>query len=55
MHMFPSAISITEQGLSEAHLNLGEVILITPWWLSQPWFPHLVQLCRTPVIYAILT
>ena len=50
-----SAISIDEQGLSEAPLHLCEVILITPWRLSQPWFPHLVQLCRTPVIYAIST
>ena len=40
-----SAISTAEQGLSEAPLHLGEVILVTPWWPSQPWFPHLVQLC----------
>ena len=23
----------------------GEVILIDPWWPSQPWFPHLLRLC----------
>ena len=23
----------------------GEVILIAPWWPSQPWFPHLLRLC----------
>ena len=23
----------------------GEVILIAPWWQSQPWFPHLLHLC----------
>ena len=23
----------------------SEVILIAPWWPSQPWFPHLLQLC----------
>ena len=25
----------------------GEVILITPWWPSQPWFPYLIQLHQT--------
>ena len=23
----------------------GEVILIAPWWSSQPWCPHLLHLC----------
>ena len=36
------AISTAEQGLSEAPLHLGKVILITLWWPAQPWFPHLV-------------
>ena len=34
------AISTAEQGLSEAPLHLGKVILITLWWPAQPWFPR---------------
>ena len=33
-----------EQGLPVT-LNHSEVILIAPWWPTQPWFPHLIQLC----------
>ena len=26
-------------------IQTGKVILIAPWWPSQPWFPHLLRLC----------
>ena len=25
--------------------QVAEVILVAPWWPSQPWFPHLLRLC----------
>ena len=44
MYVFPpfSLLNKIIQKLSTT--QMGEVILITPWWPSQPWFPHLLRL-----------
>ena len=38
-----STVSPAHQSHSEAQED--DVILIAPWWPSQPWFPHLLRLC----------
>ena len=45
MYMFPpfSLLSKVIQKLRTT--QEGEVILIAPWWPSQPWFSHLLRLC----------
>ena len=48
VHIF--FISLAEQCHSESLSHAyQQVILIVPWWLSQPWFPHLIQLSVSPV------
>ena len=37
--MYVSTISSAQQGHSET-TQAAEVIMIAPWWPSQPWFPH---------------
>ena len=40
-----STVSPAQQSHSETRTTkMGEVILIAPWWPSQPWFPHLLRL-----------
>ena len=55
MHTFPIASS--EQGVrNECSQRWQKVILIVLWWLSQPWFPHLIQLCvNQPCTVSALT
>ena len=31
----------------------GEVILIAPWWPSQPWCPHTTFLCGPPALLSV--
>ena len=39
-------ISVTNNPNNSYHLGFSlEVILVAPWWPSQPWFPHLLRLC----------
>ena len=35
-------VSPAQQSHSEP--QMGEMILVTPWWPSKPWFPHLLRL-----------
>ena len=42
MFMFPPFPLLSTQKLTTQE---GKVILIAPWWPSQPWFPHLLRLC----------
>ena len=35
-----------QQGVQKLRsTQVAEVILVAPWWPSQPWFPHLLRLC----------
>ena len=45
MYMFPPfpLLSKVVQKLRSTHV--AEVILVAPWWPSQPWFPLLLRLC----------
>ena len=41
-----STFSPAQQGRAEIRsTQVAEVILVAPWWPSQPWFPHLLRLC----------
>ena len=42
-----STVTSAQQDHSEVtgHPSSRSDILIAPWWPSQPWFPHLLQLC----------
>ena len=45
MYMFPPFPLISKVIQKLNTTQEGEVILIAPWWPSQPWFPHLLHLC----------
>ena len=44
MYMFPPILLLNKVIQKLRTTQTGEVILIDPWWPSQPWFPHLLQL-----------
>ena len=39
-----STVFPAQQSYSEGPSRSARVILIAPWWISQPWFPHLLRL-----------
>jgi ribonuclease HI len=45
MYMFPPFPVLTLVMQKLLATQAAEVILIAPWWPSQPWFPHLLRLC----------
>ena len=44
MYMFPPFLLLNKVIQKLRTTQTGEVILIAPWWPSQPWFPHLLRL-----------
>ena len=44
MYMFPQFSLLSQVIQKLRSTQEGEVILIAPWWASQPWFPHLLRL-----------
>ena len=44
MYMFPPFLLLNKVIQKLGTTQTGEVILIAPWWPSQPWFPHLLRL-----------
>ena len=44
MYMFPPFLLLNKVIQKFRNTQMGEVILIVPWWPSQPWFPHLLRL-----------
>ena len=44
MYMFPAFLLLNKVIQKLRTNQTGKVILITPWWPSQPWFPHLLRL-----------
>ena len=44
MYMFPPFLLLNKVIQKLRTSQTGEVILIASWWLSQPWFPHLLRL-----------
>ena len=42
--MFPPFLLLNKVIQKLRTTQTGEVILIAPWWPSQPWFPHLLRL-----------
>ena len=45
MYMFPPFPLLSKVVQKLRSTQVAEVILIAPWWPSQPWFPHLLRLC----------
>ena len=45
MYMFPPFPLLSKVVLKLWSTQVAEVILVAPWWPSQPWFPHLLRLC----------
>ena len=54
MYMFPPFPLLNKVIQKLCAIQEAEVILIAPWWPSQPWFPHLLRLCGSPTILSIL-
>ena len=52
MYMFPPFHLLNKVMQKLRSTQVAEVILVAPWWPSQPWFPHLLRLCveHTPVL-----
>ena len=44
MYMFPPFPLLSKVIQKLRTIQTGKVILITPWWPSQAWFPHLLRL-----------
>ena len=44
MYMFPPFLLLNKVIQKLRTTQMGEVILIAPWWPSQLWFPHLLRL-----------
>ena len=44
MYMFPLFLLLNKVIQKLRTTQTGKVILIAPWWPSQPWFPHLLRL-----------
>ena len=44
MYMFPPFLLLNKVIQKLRTTQTGKVILIAPWWPSQPWFPHLLRL-----------
>ena len=41
-----STVPLVQQSHSETMATQdSKIILLAPWWLSQPWFPHLLRPC----------
>ena len=45
MYMFPTFPWLSKVIQKLRSTQTGEIILIAPWWPSQPWFPHLLRMC----------
>ena len=45
MYMFPPFPLLNKVIQKLRSTQVAEVVLITPWWPSQSWFPHLLRLC----------
>ena len=45
MYMFPPFPLLNRVVQKLRSTQAAEVILVAPWWTSQPWFPHLLRLC----------
>ena len=45
MYMFPPFPLLNRVMQKLRSTQAAEVILVAPWWPSQPWFPHLLRLC----------
>ena len=45
MYMFPPFPLLNKVIQKLCAIQEAEVILIAPWWPTQPWFPHLLRLC----------
>ena len=45
MYMFPPFPLLSKVVQKLQSTQVAEVILVAPWWPSQPWFPHLLCLC----------
>ena len=45
MYMFPPFPLLSKAVQKLRSTQVAEVILVAPWWPSQPWFPHLLRLC----------
>ena len=45
MYMFPPFPLVSKVVQKLRSTQVAEVILVAPWWPSQPWFPHLLHLC----------
>ena len=43
VYMFPPFLLLNKVIQKLRTTQTGEVILIAPWWPSQPWFPHLLR------------
>ena len=53
-HHFPCSINQLNKVIQKLMTTrTGEVILIAPWWLSQPCFPNLLRLCGSPTILSV--
>ena len=52
MYMFPPFPLLNKVMLKLRSTQVAEVILVAPWWPSQPWFPHLLRLCvEHPLVF----
>ena len=45
VYMFPLFPLLSKVVQKLRSTQVAEVILVAPWWSSQPWFPHLLRLC----------
>ena len=50
MYMFPPFLLLNKVIQELRTTQTGKVILIAPWWPSQPWFPHLLRLSVDPLL-----
>ena len=53
MYMFPPFPLLNKVIQKLRATQEAEVILIAPWWLSQPWFPPSSTLCGPPSVFPI--
>ena len=53
LYMFPP-FPLLNKVIQKLHATQDcKIILIAPWWSSQPWFPHLLRLCGPPSHHSI--
>ena len=51
MYMFPPFPLLSKVVQKLRSTQVAEVILVAPWWPSQPWFSHLLRLCVEHLLF----